>query len=395
LRDASNSLLTNQEVGMQISILQSTATGTAVYLETQTATMNLNGLISIEIGLGTSSDDFSAIDWSAGPYFIKTATDPTGGSNYTIIGTSQFMSVPYALYAKNSGSSIAGPQGDKGDTGAQGEKGDTGGEKGDTGATGDKGATGGQGDKGDTGVAGTDGANGGEKGDTGAQGPAGSDGADGAKGDTGETGAQGDTGETGDAGGATGPKGDTGPEGPQGPSGGATGAQGATGPAGTDGDTVGGLGILVEGAGTSDDNYIVSTKVYTSSSPSETSELGVIIFRLSDDGRHGLVVATVDQSIASNWYNAQDVISDPTKHDEDGQKFSNWRLPTKYELNEIMSNNAAKASLTPAVTYWSSTETSSSTNTSVSASTQQNTLVNPQGTDFKDDPNYVRAVRSF
>jgi hypothetical protein len=421
LRDASNSLLTNQEVGMQISILQSTATGTAVYLETQTATTNLNGLISIEIGLGTSSDDFSAIDWSAGPYFIKTATDPTGGSNYTIIGTSQFMSVPYALYAKNSGSSIAGPQGDKGDTGAQGEKGDTGGEKGDTGATGDKGATGGQGDKGDTGAAGTDGANGGEKGDTGAQGDAG--GATGPKGDTGEIGPQGPSG------GATGPQGKTGPPGSDGSNGGqgakgekgdigetgadATGEKGAKGEPGADGDpgadgakgdkgadgtggvTVGGLGILVEGAGTSDDNYIVSTKVYTSSSPVETSELGGIIFRLSDDGRHGLVVATVDQSIASNWYNAQDVISDPTKHDEDGQKFSNWRLPTKYELNEIMSNNAAKASLTPAVTYWSSTETSSSTNTSVSASTQQNTLVNPQGTDFKDDPNYVRAVRSF
>jgi hypothetical protein len=103
LRDASNTLLTNQQVGIQISILQTTSTGTAVYTETQTATTNINGLVSLEIGTGTSSDDFSAIDWSAGPYFIKTATDASGGSNYTIIGTSQLMSVPFALYAKTSG----------------------------------------------------------------------------------------------------------------------------------------------------------------------------------------------------------------------------------------------------------------------------------------------------
>jgi hypothetical protein len=106
LRDASNTLLTNQEVGIQISILQTTITGTAVYTEIQTATTNINGLVSLEIGSGTSSDDFSAIDWSGGPYFIKTATDASGGSNYSIVGTSQLMSVPYALYAKTAGNVI-------------------------------------------------------------------------------------------------------------------------------------------------------------------------------------------------------------------------------------------------------------------------------------------------
>jgi hypothetical protein len=100
LRDASNTLLTNQQVGIQISILQTTITGSAVYTEIQTATTNINGLVSLEIGTGTSSNNFSAIDWSTGPFFIKTATDPSGGSNYSIIGTSQLMSVPFALYAK-------------------------------------------------------------------------------------------------------------------------------------------------------------------------------------------------------------------------------------------------------------------------------------------------------
>ena len=105
IRDASNTLVTNQSVGMQISILQTTTTGTAVYTETQTVTTNTNGLVSLEIGMGDTSDDFSAIDWKAGPYFIKTETDPTGGSSYTITGTSQLLSVPFAMYAKSSGSS--------------------------------------------------------------------------------------------------------------------------------------------------------------------------------------------------------------------------------------------------------------------------------------------------
>lgn len=93
-------LVQNQAVGMQISILQTTSTGTAVYVETQMPTTDVNGLVTIEIGGGTPvTATFAAIDWSAGPYFIKTGTDPTGGTNYSAItGTSQLLSVPYALY---------------------------------------------------------------------------------------------------------------------------------------------------------------------------------------------------------------------------------------------------------------------------------------------------------
>jgi len=108
VRQTNNALVANQTVGVQMSILQGSANGSVVYVETQTPSTNVNGLMSLEIGTGTvMSGVFANIDWSAGPYFIKTETDPTGGTNYTISGTSQLLSVPYALHAK-SAESITG-----------------------------------------------------------------------------------------------------------------------------------------------------------------------------------------------------------------------------------------------------------------------------------------------
>lgn len=101
VRNSSNELIANTKVGIQISILQGSVYGASVYVETQTPTTNVNGLVSIEIGGGTvKSGSFTAIDWANGPYFIKTETDPSGGTSYSITGTSQILSVPYALHAK-------------------------------------------------------------------------------------------------------------------------------------------------------------------------------------------------------------------------------------------------------------------------------------------------------
>ena len=165
IRNAGNDLVVSAGVGMRLSILQGSVSGTSVYVETQTPSTNINGLVSIEIGTGTVvSGAFNLIDWSTGPYFIKTETDPAGGTTYTITGTSQLMSVPYALYAKTSGNG-AGPAGADGNDGSDG----TNGIDGAVGATGPQGPQGNIGSSGDDGIDGTNGSDGND----------GSDGADG------------------------------------------------------------------------------------------------------------------------------------------------------------------------------------------------------------------------
>jgi uncharacterized protein (TIGR02145 family) len=102
VRNASGELVKESQIGLQMSILQSSSDGSAVYVETHAPTTNVNGLVSIEVGNGTPTSGtlFSSIDWSTGPYFLKAETDPDGGSTYTISGTSEILSVPYALHAK-------------------------------------------------------------------------------------------------------------------------------------------------------------------------------------------------------------------------------------------------------------------------------------------------------
>lgn len=101
IRNAGNVLVANSNIRIRISILQSSAAGAVVYAETHSVMTNTNGLASLEIGGGTvESGNFSTINWANGPYFIKTETDPSGGTNYTITATSQMLSVPYALLSE-------------------------------------------------------------------------------------------------------------------------------------------------------------------------------------------------------------------------------------------------------------------------------------------------------
>ena len=112
IRRTNNDLVVNQNVRVKISILQGTISGTAVYVEDHTTNTNSNGLVSLSIGGGNViSGSFSAINWENGPYFVKMEADPSGGTNYTVSGTSQLLSVPYALHAKTAESLVGGSTG--------------------------------------------------------------------------------------------------------------------------------------------------------------------------------------------------------------------------------------------------------------------------------------------
>lgn len=104
-RDNSGNLIANQSVGFRISILQNSPTGTSVYSETHTVASNNLGLVNLDLGAGNPvSGTFSAINWGSGNYFVKVELDVTGGSNYLFMGTSQLLSVPYALHAQTANS---------------------------------------------------------------------------------------------------------------------------------------------------------------------------------------------------------------------------------------------------------------------------------------------------
>jgi uncharacterized protein (TIGR02145 family) len=239
IRDASGKIAENKLVNIRISILQGSSNGSTIFKEEHSDTTNVNGLVSLQIG---SKIKFN-IDWSKGPFFIKTELKNLGEANYVDYGTTQMLSVPYALYAEKSGSSAT--QGPKGDTGLQGLPGKDGkdGKDGAQGPKGDKGDTGLQGLPGKDGMDGKDGVQGlkGDKGDTGLPGKDGMDGKDGAqglKGDKGDTGLQGLPGKDGMDGtdGAQGPKGDNGDTGLQGLPG-KDGKEGVQGLKGDNGDT--------------------------------------------------------------------------------------------------------------------------------------------------------------
>lgn len=109
IRAQDNSLVINSNISINIIIHQSATSGKTVYQENHSVRSNTNGLVTLEIGTGTIiNGNFSAIAWDKGPYFIETQVDVTGGSNYNVIGTTQLLSVPYALHAKTAEKLVGG-----------------------------------------------------------------------------------------------------------------------------------------------------------------------------------------------------------------------------------------------------------------------------------------------
>src|ERR1700741_410230 len=141
-RDVSGNAIVSSPIGLQISLRQGSASGTIVYTETHTPTSTALGLINVTVGMGSVvTGTFSTIDWSMGPYFIEVSMDVTGGTSYSLMGTQQLMSVPYALYAANSAPGATGPTGASGSAGSAGAVGATG-ATGANGTNGTNGATG-------------------------------------------------------------------------------------------------------------------------------------------------------------------------------------------------------------------------------------------------------------
>jgi hypothetical protein len=322
VRNGSNALVTSTTVGMQISILQGSVSGTSIYVETQTPSTNANGLVSLEIGAGTVvSGNFTTIDWANGPYFIKTETDPTGGTNYTITGTSQLLSVPYALHAKTAetvtgtitetdpifGASVA------------------------------------------SGITGTDTTNwnnhfSGNYNDL-------SNSPTNVSTFTNDAGYLTSYTETDQIFGASVASGITGTD--------TTNwnnkldSYTETDPIFTAWDKdyndlintptiptnvsaftndAGYINTQIDSSGIAAYGY-VAEKTYT---VGLWPELGGYVFWVSPDGKHGIVAETIDQSSTSKqYYDAQDLISNPANHSANGQYFRDWRLPTLFELQEM------------------------------------------------------------
>ena len=299
VRDAQNEIVANQGVSVEVSITQTTVSGTVVFEERHSPSTNANGLFTISLGTGTPlSGSLGSIDWSQGPYFLNSNIDPTGGSSYSIQASTQLVSVPYAMYAESAGSiediEVYLQNNTSFDTAVTNIVNNLGISNPvvggsvvndsliltlNDGTTINAGLA--QGPQGPAGADGQDGAQG-PQGLPGPQGQAGADGQDGAQGPQGVAGPQG----------ATGPQGLTGPQGPQGPAG-ADGQDGAQGPQGVAGPQ--GLPGPQGPAGTGGFTHYLGEEFG-----------GGVIFHLWRDAQgveHGLIVDKIDLSTGAIWSN--------------------------------------------------------------------------------------------
>ncbi len=106
-RDATGEPIPNKPVGIKLTILQGSASGTVVYAETHLPSTDDFGLFTLGIGTGTPvTSKLADVPWDKGPFFLKVEVDPNGGQSYTLSGVSQLISVPYALYADKAGNAV-------------------------------------------------------------------------------------------------------------------------------------------------------------------------------------------------------------------------------------------------------------------------------------------------
>ncbi len=101
-RNTAGEVLVNQQINLRLSILLGSETGTAAYMETRQVTTNPQGVFAVVVGDDkalTKSTNFSTINWTPSPKFIKVEMDPNAGANYLVMGTSRLQAVPFAFHA--------------------------------------------------------------------------------------------------------------------------------------------------------------------------------------------------------------------------------------------------------------------------------------------------------
>ncbi len=101
-RNAEGEVLVSQKINLRLSILLGSETGAVAYMETRQVTTNPQGVFALVVGDDkalTKSINFSTINWTPAPKFIKVEMDPNAGSNYLVMGTSRLQAVPFAFHA--------------------------------------------------------------------------------------------------------------------------------------------------------------------------------------------------------------------------------------------------------------------------------------------------------
>jgi len=364
IRNSSDVLVTNTQIGMEINIRQGSIAGTIVYTETQTPNTNANGLVSIEIGGGAG---FNTIDWSAGPYFIETKTAVAPPlTTYTITGTSQLLSVPYALHAKTA-ESITGTITETDPVFGAWDK--------------------------TTGISITES----QISDLGAYLETETDPTF-----TSSEAANITASDITNLGNLSGVN---------------TGDQD-----GSETKVIAGTNVTVTGSGTTENPYVVNASGGTTLTIGQTYQ-GGIIFWLDDTGQHGLIAATADQSMGIQWYNgtyrytgttgdglyagamnttmivATQIADNQTGNfaakvcadysvTVGGVTYGDWYLPSKFELSLLYAQKTAVGGFANAF-YWSSTESYNE------GAWLKGFEDGSQGNFYKNVASYVRAIRAF
>jgi hypothetical protein len=109
VRDPVGNPWANKPVSFRFTIIQGTPAGASIFQETHNLSTDSFGVVSLIINNGTGKvGTFETISWGSDSYFLKVEIDKTGGTSYSDVGTTQLLSVPYALYAKASANGFSG-----------------------------------------------------------------------------------------------------------------------------------------------------------------------------------------------------------------------------------------------------------------------------------------------